>query len=196
MTSTVKNNDMIEKHNFFQNYFVKIKQSLDSINLSQLHKASSLIKNVENSGKKVIIVGNGGSASIASHLTVDFINAAKIKAMNFNDSSIITCFSNDYGYENWVGKALDCYADSGDVAILISSSGQSQNMLVGAKKAKSMNVDVVTLSGFSPDNPLRQLGDINLWVDSKAYNIVEMTHHVWLLAIIDYLIELNKEKMI
>jgi D-sedoheptulose 7-phosphate isomerase len=187
---------MIEKHNFFQNYFVKIKQSLDSINLSQLHKASSLIKNVENSGKKVIIVGNGGSASIASHLTVDFINAAKIKAMNFNDSSIITCFSNDYGYENWVGKALDCYADSGDVAILISSSGQSQNMLVGAKKAKSMNVDVVTLSGFSSDNPLRQLGDINLWVDSKAYNIVEMTHHVWLLAIIDYLIELNKEKMI
>jgi D-sedoheptulose 7-phosphate isomerase len=67
-------------------------------------------------------------------------------------------------------------------------------MLVGAKKAKSMNVDVVTLSGFSSDNPLRQLGDINLWVDSKAYNIVEMTHHVWLLAIIDYLIELNKEE--
>jgi D-sedoheptulose 7-phosphate isomerase len=67
-------------------------------------------------------------------------------------------------------------------------------MLVGAKKAKSMNVDVVTLSGFSLDNPLRQLGDINLWVDSKAYNIVEMTHHVWLLAIIDYLIELNKEE--
>jgi D-sedoheptulose 7-phosphate isomerase len=67
-------------------------------------------------------------------------------------------------------------------------------MLVGAKKAKSMNVDVVTLSGFSLDNPLRQLGDINLWVDSKAYNIVEMTHHIWLLAIIDYLIELNKEE--
>jgi len=66
-------------------------------------------------------------------------------------------------------------------------------MLVGAKKAKSMNVDVVTLSGFSLDNPLRKLGDINLWVNSSAYNIVEMTHHVWLLAIIDYLIELNKE---
>jgi D-sedoheptulose 7-phosphate isomerase len=67
-------------------------------------------------------------------------------------------------------------------------------MLVGAKKAKSMNVDVVTLSGFSSDNPLLQLGDINLWVDSKAYNIVEMTHHIWLLAIIDYLIELNREE--
>jgi len=187
---------MVQSDKYFSKYFSTIKASLDSIDVNQLEKVANLIAKANTLNNKIIIVGNGGSASIASHLTVDFINAAKIKAINFNESSIITCFSNDYGYENWVGKALDCYADSGDVAILISSSGQSQNMLVGAKKAKSMNVDVVTLSGFSSDNPLRQLGDINLWVDSKAYNIVEMTHHVWLLAIIDYLIELNKEKMI
>ena len=187
---------MVQSDKYFSKYFSTIKASLDSVDVFQLEKVANLIAKANTSSNKIIIVGNGGSASIASHLTVDFINAAKIKAINFNESSIITCFSNDYGYENWVGKALDCYADSGDVAILISSSGQSQNMLVGAKKAKSMNVDVVTLSGFSSDNPLRQLGDINLWVDSKAYNIVEMTHHVWLLAIIDYLIELNKEKMI
>ena len=187
---------MVQSDKYFSKYFSTIKVSLDSVDVFQLEKVANLIAKANTLNNKIIIVGNGGSASIASHLTVDFINAAKIKAINFNESSIITCFSNDYGYENWVGKALDCYADSGDVAILISSSGQSQNMLVGAKKAKSMNVDVVTLSGFSSDNPLRQLGDINLWVDSKAYNIVEMTHHVWLLAIIDYLIELNKEKMI
>jgi D-sedoheptulose 7-phosphate isomerase len=187
---------MIHADKYFSKYFSTIKASLDSIDVNQLEKVANLIAKANTLSNKIIIVGNGGSASIASHLTIDFINAAKIKSVNFNESSIITCFSNDYGYENWVGKALDCYADSGDVAILISSSGQSQNMLVGAKKAKSMNVDVVTLSGFSSDNPLRQLGDINLWVDSKAYNIVEMTHHVWLLAIIDYLIELNKEKIV
>jgi D-sedoheptulose 7-phosphate isomerase len=175
--------------NYFKNYFSTIKSSLDLIDISKLEQISNLITKVSKSGNKVIIVGNGGSASIASHLTVDFINAAKIKAINFNESSIITCFANDYGYENWVSKALECYADSGDVVILISSSGQSENMLVGAKKAKSMNLNVVTLSGFSLDNPLRQLGDINLWVDSKAYNIVEMTHHIWLLAIVDYIIE-------
>ena len=178
---------------YFKKYFLQIKEALDLVNYSELEKVAGLVRESQELGKKVIIVGNGGSASIASHLTVDLINAAKIKAVNFNESSIITCFANDYGYENWVAKALDCYADSGDVVILISSSGQSENMLVGAKRAKSMNVDVVTLSGFSSDNPLRRLGDINLWVDSKAYNIVEMTHHVWLLAIIDYLIELNKE---
>jgi D-sedoheptulose 7-phosphate isomerase len=183
----------IHMKNYFNKYFSTIKGSLDSVDIYQLDNIAKLIVNAEKMGNKVIIVGNGGSASIASHVTVDFINAAKIKAINFNESSIITCFANDYGYENWVSKALDCYADSGDVAILISSSGQSQNMLVGAKKAKSINVDVVTLSGFSSDNPLRQLGDVNLWVDSKAYNIVEMTHHVWLLAIVDYIIANNKE---
>ena len=183
----------IQPDKYFDKYFSTIKTSLDSVDVFQLEKVANLIAKVNTLGNKIIVVGNGGSASIASHVTVDFINAAKIKAINFNESSIITCFANDYGYENWVSKALDCYADSGDVAILISSSGQSQNMLVGAKKAKSINVDVVTLSGFSSDNPLRQLGDVNLWVDSKAYNIVEMTHHVWLLAIVDYIIANNKE---
>jgi D-sedoheptulose 7-phosphate isomerase len=178
---------------YFKKYFLQIKEALDLVNYSELEKVAGLVRESQELGKKVIIVGNGGSASIASHLTVDLINAAKIKAVNFNESSIITCFANDYGYENWVAKALDCYADSGDVVILISSSGQSENMLVGAKRAKSMNVDVVTLSGFSSDNSLRQLGDINLWVDSKAYNIVEMTHHIWLLAIVDYIIELNNK---
>jgi D-sedoheptulose 7-phosphate isomerase len=184
---------MTRSNKYFSEYFSEIKVCLDSIDINLLEKVAKLITRVNRTDNKIIVVGNGGSASIASHVTVDFINAAKIKSINFNESSIITCFSNDYGYENWVSKALECYADSGDVVILISSSGQSQNMLVGAKKAKSMNVDVVTLSGFSSDNLLRQLGDINLWVDSKAYNVVEMTHHIWLLAIIDYLIELNKE---
>ena len=85
-------------------------------------------------------------------------------------------------------KALEAYADPGDLAILISSSGNSPNMLNGAEKAKAMGLSLVTVSGFSADNPLRKLGDLNLWVDSTAYNIVEMTHHVWLLAIVDYLI--------
>ena len=179
---------------YFRNYFSKIKSSLDLIEFRKLEEIANLIRKITKLGNKVIVVGNGGSASIASHLTVDFINAAKIKAINFNEPSIITCFSNDYGYENWVAKALDCYADAGDVVILISSSGQSKNMLIGANKAKSIDASIITLSGFLEDNPLRKLGYINLWVDSKEYNIVEMTHHIWLLAVVDYIIESNKGK--
>jgi D-sedoheptulose 7-phosphate isomerase len=180
---------MNQMENYFKNYFLTIKKSLDSIDVDKLEKIINLITRVSKSKGKVIIFGNGGSAAIASHLTVDFINAAKIKAMSFNDSSIITCFSNDYGYENWVDKALECYAEDGDLAILISSSGQSNNMINGAKKAKYMGLNVITLTGFLPNNPLRKLGDVNLWTDSNAYNIVEMTHNVWLLSVVDYIIE-------
>ena len=126
---------------------------------------------------------------MASHVTVDFTKGAGIRAVNFNEADLLTCFANDYGYEFWVAKALEFYADSGDLAILISSSGQSPNMLNGAKQAKEMNLTTITLSGFRSDNLLKTLGDVNLWVDSTSYNIVEMTHHVWLLAIIDYLID-------
>ena len=144
---------------------------------------------VQQCGKKIIVVGNGGSAAMASHVAVDFTKAAGIRAINFNEADLITCLANDYGYEHWVAKALEAYADPEDLAILISSSGKSPNMLNGARQAKAMDLSLVTVSGFSADNPVRKLGDLNLWVDSTAYNIVEMTHHVWLVAIIDYLIE-------
>ena len=51
-----------------------------------------------------------------------------------------------------------------------------------------MNLDVITLSGMSPDNPLRELGDVNYWVDSRSYNIVETAHQFWMMAVIDLII--------
>ena len=174
---------------YFSQYFETISLGLKSIFSAQLEKASAMVLEAHQSGKKIIIVGNGGSAAMASHVAVDLTKAAGIRAINFNEADLITCFANDYGYKRWVEKALEAYADPGDLAILISSSGNSPNMLNGAEKAKAMDLSLVTVSGFSADNPIRKLGDLNLWVDSTAYNIVEMTHHVWLLAIIDYLIE-------
>jgi len=85
--------------------------------------------------------------------------------------------------------ALVGRGDKDDVLIAISSSGSSENMLNGYEAARSENFSsVITFSGFDADNPLRQLGDINLWVDSKAYNFVENIHQVWLLAIVDLII--------
>lgn len=179
---------------FFERYFQNMNKCLKSIDSSELKELAKFFINVTKKNKKVIFVGNGGSSSIAGHLTIDCINAAGVKAVNFNDPGIITCFSNDYGYENWVSKALSCYANAGDVLVLISSSGQSKNMLIGANKGKSLGLNVITLTGFSSDNPLKKLGDINLWVNSNEYNAVEMTHHIWLLAIVDYIIENNKGK--
>jgi D-sedoheptulose 7-phosphate isomerase len=174
---------------YFLNYFKTICQSLKTIDSAQLEEAANTVWSTHQSGNKVIVVGNGGSAAMASHVAVDFTKAAGIRAINFNEADLITCFANDYGYEHWVAQALEAYADSGDLAILISSSGKSENIINAAVKAKKMGVTVITVSGFMPDNPLRKLGELNLWADSKEYNLVEMTHHIWLVAIIDYLIE-------
>ena len=179
----------MESSNYFSQYFDTVGQKLNSIDSLELEQAASMILATHQSGKKIIVTGNGGSAAMASHVAVDFVKAASIRAINFNEADLITCFANDYGYENWVAKALEAYADKGDLVILISSSGKSQNILNAAEKATKMGLSVITVSGFLTDNPLRKLGDLNLWVDSTEYNIVEMTHHVWLVAMIDYLIE-------
>ena len=174
---------------YFKKYFDNVIQNLCSIDSTQLENVATMVWSTHQTNKKVILVGNGGSAAMASHVAVDFTKTAGIRAVNFNEADLITCFANDYGYENWVVQALESYADQGDLLVLISSSGKSQNILNGAEKAKNMGLSVITLSGFLLDNPLRKLGDLNLWVDSTEYNIVEMTHHVWLVSIIDYLIQ-------
>ena len=175
--------------NFLTDYFIQLHQQVKTANGSDLKRIAESVKQTNQSHRKVICVGNGGSAAIASHVTVDFTKAAGIRAVNFNEADLLTCFANDYGYEHWVARALEFYADLGDLAILISSSGKSLNMINAAHQAKKMGLTVITLTGFSSDNPLRKLGDINLWVNSNLYNIVEMTHQVWLLAIVDYLID-------
>ena len=140
-------------------------------------------------GIKVIIVGNGGSAAMASHISVDLTKNAGIRSINFNESDLITCFANDYGYEHWVEKAVEFYGDKGDVFIGISSSGSSKNILNGCRAARKKNFSkVITLSGMNFENPLRKLGDINLWVNSKAYNHIENIHQLWLLAVVDLII--------
>ncbi len=181
--------------NYFYTYFNKITKKLHSLDYNDLEiAASKILTTVKNRGK-IIVIGNGGSAAMASHVSVDFTKAAGIRALNFNEADLITCFANDYGYENWVVEALEAYADNHDLLILISSSGKSPNILNGAKKAKKMGLSLITLSGFLSNNSLRKLGDLNFWVDSSEYNIVEMTHHVWLVAIIDYLIETKDNKI-
>ena len=173
---------------FFKIFFKTLNNEINKIDEKDLNDIVSLIKQTSSNGKKVIIVGNGGSAAMASHVSVDLTKNAGVRCINFNEADLLTCFANDYGYEHWVSKAIEFYSDEGDLVILISSSGSSKNMLNGSATAKSLGLKLITLSGFNPDNELRKLGDINLFIDSKGYNIVEMGHHVWLLAIVDKII--------
>lgn len=124
----------------------------------------------------IYIVGNGGSAAVASHAQIDFLNVAKLKVQVLHESSVITCMANDYGYENAFARILETMLSKNDLLIAISSSGQSQNICKAVIQAKKTSAKVITLSGFKSDNPLRQLGDLNYWLDSTDYGFVEMGH--------------------
>jgi len=172
---------------YLSDYLNKLSNLVIRFNHKDFYKIIKLLQKIKKNKKKVILVGNGGSAAMASHVSVDLTKMCKIRAINFNEADLLTCFSNDYGYENWVQKALFYYADRRDLVICISSSGESQNIIKGAKFAKKIGCKVVTLTGFNKNNKVRKIGDVNLWLDSKNYNHIEMIHHTWLLSIVDYI---------
>ena len=148
-----------------------------------------ILLDIKKDNSKVMIFGNGGSAAIASHVSVDLTKNAGIRSVNYNEADLITCFSNDYGYERWIEKVIEFYGESRDALILISSSGKSPNMINACKAAKNKKISkIITLTGHEKDNPLSKLGDINLWIDSKAYNFIENTHQLWLLTVCDLII--------
>ena len=123
--------------------------------------AINLINNCSGSGKKIMFIGNGASAAISSHMATDFWKNGSIKAIAFNDSSLLTCISNDYGYQYVFEKPVEMFAKKGDILIAISSSGRSENIINGAKIALHKDCKLITLSGFEENNTLRSLGHIN-----------------------------------
>ena len=177
---------------FLDEYFDDFKKIIN-FNSDEIKKKLINLKKIfiitKKNKKKILIFGNGGSAAIASHFSVDLTKNAKIRCTNYNEPDLITCFSNDFGYERWVEMAIKYYGNKGDVLIVISSSGKSKNMInasIAARKKKFSKI--ITLTGHLVNNPVKKLGDINLWVNSKAYNYVENIHQFWLLSLVDLVI--------
>jgi D-sedoheptulose 7-phosphate isomerase len=151
-------------------------------------KLCEMVKGVGGRRSKIIVVGNGGSAAICSHFAVDATKNLGLRTITFNESSLLTCFGNDYGYDQWVVEALKAYAEEGDLLILISSSGESPNIVNAARWATQNKYQLIVLSGFKESNQLNHYGSLNLWVNSDIYNIVENTHQIWLLSVLDFLL--------
>ena len=142
-----------------------------------IEKALRLVLSIGESGHKIIFIGNGASAAISSHMAADFWKNAGIRAVTFNDSSLLTCIGNDFGYARVFEKPIEMFGDSGDLLMAISSSGRSENILRGVKAARSRKCKVITLSGFDKGNPLSAMGDVNFYVPSGSYGPVEIVHH-------------------
>lgn len=158
-------------------------------NSQGIDMAAALVEKQNQQCRKVIFIGNGGSAAVASHQAIDYWRNGNIPAICFNDGALVTCISNDFGYEQVFSKPISTFAQSGDVLFAISSSGQSQNILAGVYQALKMNCHVITLSAFQPNNPLRQLGHLNFYVPTMSYGFAEIMHLCICHCIIDGLVE-------
>ena len=155
----------------------------------ELHKITEDVK--ENLGyfinnhKEIIIIGNGGSNSIASHISQDYTKVLDKKSYSFSDPSRLTCYINDYGRDNAYAEFLDDFAGKDTLVILISSSGNSMNIVNAAKYCESSEIDYIALSGFNKNNKLNNLdAKLKFWVDSTDYGIVECTHQAFLHSIL------------
>ena len=184
---------MFNQKKYINLYNNELQFKFNQIDLKDFNNTVGRLNKIKKK-QKIILCGNGGSAAISSHVAVDITKNLKTRAINFNEADFITCYANDYGHENWMSEAIKSYGDRNDILILISSSGNSKNVCKAAKTAKKKGIFVITFSGFFKNNPLSRLGKINFWVDSKNYNIVEITHLTWLLCIVDY-IKHNKKKI-
>jgi D-sedoheptulose 7-phosphate isomerase len=159
-----------------------------TIELAQaVNRVIAQARHAHAAGNKLIFVGNGGSAAIASHMATDYSKNGNIRSLALNDSSMLTCLGNDLGYECVFAKQIELHARPGDLMIALSSSGRSANILNAVAAGRAAGCTVVTLSGFTPDNPLRSLGDINFYIASDRYGFVEIGHLTICHAILDFI---------
>jgi D-sedoheptulose 7-phosphate isomerase len=150
-----------------------------------LEKCLDYINILNEEHGKIIVVGNGGSAAIASHTAIDYLKNGGIHTVTFNEASLVTCFGNDYGYEYVFAKPIEKVTGKNDILIAISSSGKSKNILNAVESFSKLGKRVITLSGFKKTNPLRKMGHINIYVSSMEFGFVELAHQIFLHMILD-----------
>lgn len=139
--------------------------------------------------QNLFFIGNGGSSAIASHMTADFMKNGGMNTYSLYDNAVTTCMGNDYGYEFVFSKPLEFLAKPNDLLVAISSSGNSANIINAINTAQNKGAYVITFTGFKTDNPVKNLGNINVYVPSERFGIVESIHNLILQQIVDSIME-------
>lgn len=173
---------------FYDNYKKDLQNKISSLTNNDLDLLKQDI--VKTSKKKgvVYLLGNGGSISTANHISVDLLKNAKINSKSLYNDNLITCFSNDYGYENWMQKYLEYNVNNKDLIIFLSTSGESKNILKAANFAKKKRINFFSLTGFKKNNSLNNISKNKIWINSSSYNKVEIVHFTLLAIIVDMII--------
>ncbi len=170
-------------NDYYNKYMLSILKKIKDFDIKKANFVEKKIIELKKTKNKIIFFGNGGSASLSNHFSIDFNKNLKINTLTFNET-IITCFANDFGYDNWMKKAIELNANKGDVIVFTSSSGNSKNHIKAAKFCNKKKFFSISFTGFTA-NKLSKITNVSFIVNSKNYNIIENTHSIWMLMILD-----------
>ncbi len=178
---------------YYQEYTFTLNKILDSINLNNLNKFSNLLEKTILKNKNIFVCGNGGSAAIANHLVCDYMKLmrkdTKLKPKVISLSSnieLVTAISNDFSYDQIFSDQLNYLANKNDLLILISSSGNSKNIISALKFCKKNQIKTVGLCGFK-GGYLSKKSDVSLHYECENYGISEDSHHIAMHVVMQYL---------
>ncbi len=140
-------------------------------------------------GRRLYFVGNGASAAMASHIAADMGKNGRLKTAVFTDLALLTAIVNDLGGENIFAAPLRTQAQQDDALVVISSSGNSVNLIRAVEAAREVGLKVITFTAMTPSNKLRRMGDINAWVPAPTYGYAESAHaavlHYWVDSVVE-----------
>ena len=174
-----------------KSYLNEIEFLIQSIDINKiLFLKKKILFNNKKKGR-IFIFGNGGSISTANHFAVDMTKNAKVETISISNDNLITCFSNDYGFEYWIENGIKYYVKKNDFIIFLSVSGKSKNIINAAKYCDKVKINYFSLTGHKKNNQLNKISKNFLWIDSMSYNIVEIAHSIILLNIVDLIIGKN-----
>ncbi|MAG02084.1 hypothetical protein CMI42_02000 [Candidatus Pacearchaeota archaeon] len=162
----------------------ELKRELNNLSEENINQLSKLVENRD----LILILGNGGSNSVASHIAQDYTKALGKKSVSFSDPSRLTCYINDFGMENAYSQFAKDFATNKSLVILISSSGNSENIYRACETCRNQGIDFIILTGFDENNRIKrdfaESSKFNYWVDSRDYGVVENLHSIFLHSIL------------
>ncbi|HLC49988.1 MAG TPA: D-sedoheptulose 7-phosphate isomerase [Candidatus Nanoarchaeia archaeon] len=162
----------------------------------QIEEAANLVINALKNKRKILLAGNGGSASQASHIAAEFTGRYKIERKGMpaislsSDMSAITAIGNDYGFDAIFERQLEALGNEGDVLILLSTSGNSSNIIKAAEKAKKMGIKTIALLG-KDGGKMKNKSDVEIIIPSDNIPRIQEAH----IMIMHIICEIADEKL-
>jgi len=159
---------------------IKAKKEFFSANIELIESCASMMSKALRQDQKLILFGNGGSAADCQHIAAEFVNRFQIERRPLpaialtTDTSVITSIGNDYSFEDIFSKQIQALGGKGDIAIGISTSGNSPNVIKAAMEAKQMGLSIIGFSGNK--GRLKEVSDFPFCVDSDVTARIQEVH--------------------